>query len=151
MISLNNVMGIIRRWKYSIVSLRLWFLGNPHKIIWVSWGVLSKGLRAQKGPQTPCWLRPWVPVLDTIPNIDMGIGKILVPFNPSNARLLSFKAQGRKDVLKPSKLCHCGMHWIALAENYQMSTHEPGFLVIFQVLLFAFCIIWCRPNWPPAT
>ena len=33
MISLNNVMGIIRRWKNSIISLRLRFLEIPHKKI----------------------------------------------------------------------------------------------------------------------
>ena len=59
MISLNNVMGIIRRWKNSIISLRLGFLEIPHKHIWVSWGVLFKGLGVQKGTQAPCWLRPW--------------------------------------------------------------------------------------------
>ena len=58
MISLSNVMGIIRRWKNSIISLRLGFLKIPHKNIWVSWGVLFKGLGVQKGTQTPCWLRP---------------------------------------------------------------------------------------------
>ena len=60
MISLNNVMGIIRRWKNSIISLRLGFLEILHKNIWVSWGVLFKGLGVQKGTQTPCWLRPWL-------------------------------------------------------------------------------------------
>ena len=58
MISLNNVMGFERRWKNSIVSLRLRFLEIPHKKIWVSWEVLVKGLGVQKGAQTPCWLRP---------------------------------------------------------------------------------------------
>ena len=47
------------RWKNSIVSLRLRFLEIPHKKVWVSWGVLFKGLGVQKGTQTPCWLRPW--------------------------------------------------------------------------------------------
>ena len=27
--------------------------------------------------QTPCWLRLWVPVLDTIPNTDIKRGKVL--------------------------------------------------------------------------
>ena len=36
MISLNNVMGIIRRWKNSIISLRFRFLEIPHEEIWVS-------------------------------------------------------------------------------------------------------------------
>ena len=59
MISLTNVMWIIRRWENSIISLRLRFLEIPHKENWVSWGVLFKGLGVQKGTQTPCWLRPW--------------------------------------------------------------------------------------------
>ena len=59
MISLNNVMGIIRRWTNSIISLRLGFLEIPHKNIWVSWAVLFKGLGVQKGTQAPCWLSPW--------------------------------------------------------------------------------------------
>ena len=59
MISLNNVMGIIRRWENSIISLRFGFLEITHKNIWVSWEVLFKGLGVQKSTQTPCWLRPW--------------------------------------------------------------------------------------------
>ena len=35
--------------------------------------------------------------------------------------LLSFKAQGRKDFWKPSKLA--SIHCIALAEYFQMSTY----------------------------
>ena len=62
MISLNNVMGVIRRWKHSIISLRFRFFLIPLKEIWVSWRVLFKGLGVQKGTQTPCWLRPWMEV-----------------------------------------------------------------------------------------
>ena len=42
-------------------------------------------------------------------------------------RLLSSKAQGRKDFRKQSKPCRVGIHLIALAEYSQMSTHVPGF------------------------
>ena len=42
-------------------------------------------------------------------------------------RLLSSKEQGCKDFWKPSKPCQVGIHWIALAEYSQMSTHLPGF------------------------
>ena len=42
-------------------------------------------------------------------------------------RLLSSKAQERKDSWKSSKPCHVGIHWKALAEFSQMSTHLPGF------------------------
>ena len=58
MISLNNVMGIIRRWKNSI-KLEIEVFRNSTLKVWVSWGVLFKGLGVQKGTQTPCWLRPW--------------------------------------------------------------------------------------------
>ena len=42
-------------------------------------------------------------------------------------RLLSAKAQERKDFWKPFKPCHFGIHWIALAENSKMSTICQGF------------------------
>ena len=48
--------------------------------------------------------------------------------NPFNAvRLLSAKAQGCKNLWKPSKPYHVGIHWIALIECSQMSTHLLGF------------------------
>ena len=53
------VMGIIWRWENSIICLRWTFEEIPHKRIWVSGGVLFKGLGVQKDTQTPCWLRPW--------------------------------------------------------------------------------------------
>ena len=59
MISLNYVMGIVWRWKKSIICLRLTFYEILHEIFWVSWGVLFKGLGVQKDTQTPCWLRLW--------------------------------------------------------------------------------------------
>ena len=37
-------------------------------------------------------------------------------------RLLSFKAQGCNDFWKPSKPCHVGIHWIALADYSQIRT-----------------------------
>ena len=42
-------------------------------------------------------------------------------------RLLSPKAQGRNFFWKTSNPCHVGIHFIALAEYYQMSTDVPGF------------------------
>ena len=54
-------------------------------------------------------------------------------------RLLSSKAQGHKDFLKPSKPGHFGIHWIALAEYSQMSTHVPGFQLFF-CFFASFCI-----------
>ena len=42
-------------------------------------------------------------------------------------RLLSSKTPGHKDFQKTSKPCHIGVHWIALIEHSQMSTHMQGF------------------------
>ena len=42
-------------------------------------------------------------------------------------RLLMSKAQRCKDFWKPSKLCHVSIHWRAVTEYSQMSTHLPGF------------------------
>ena len=54
-------------------------------------------------------------------------------------RLLLSKAQGHKDFWNPSKTCHAGICWIALAEYSQMSTHEPGFQPFLQFFA-SFCI-----------
>ena len=48
-------------------------------------------------------------------------------------RLISSKAQRDKDIWKPSKPCHFGIHWIALIEHSQMSTHVPGFQSYFRL------------------
>ena len=40
-------------------------------------------------------------------------------------RLLSFKAQECNNFLTP-KPCHVGIHWIALVEYSQISTHMAG-------------------------
>ena len=53
-------------------------------------------------------------------------------------RLLSFKSQKRKNLWKPSKPYHVGIHWKALAEYFQMSTHLPGFQSFFR-----FCTSFC--------
>ena len=42
-------------------------------------------------------------------------------------RLISSKAQECKNLWKTSKPCHVCIHWIALDEYSQMSTHMPGF------------------------
>ena len=54
-------------------------------------------------------------------------------------RLLSSKAQGCENFRKPSKPCHVGTHWKALAEYSQMSSHLPGFQSFFQVSA-SFCL-----------
>ena len=47
--------------------------------------------------------------------------------DPPMLRLLSSKAQVVKAFLNTSKPCHVDIHWIALTEYCQMSTHMPGF------------------------
>ena len=51
----------------------------------------------------------------------------LYPLTLPMLRLLSSKAQWRNDFWKPSKPCHVGIRWDALAEYFQMSTHMLGF------------------------
>ena len=53
--------------------------------------------------------------------------------------LLSSKAQGCKDFWKLCKTYHVGIHWIALAEFSQMSTHVPGFRSFYRFFA-SFCI-----------
>ena len=52
--------------------------------------------------------------------------------------LLLSKTPEHKDFWKPSKPCHVGILWIALAEYFQMSTHLPGFQSFFRVFA-SFC------------
>ena len=57
-------------------------------------------------------------------------------------RLLPSKAQGSKDFGKPSKPCHVGIQWRALAEYSQMNTHvlksfSHFFLRILHHFVFA--------------
>ena len=59
--------------------------------------------------------------------------------------MLTTCAQKSKDFWKPSKPCHVGIHWIALAEYSQMSTHVPGFQSFFRFFA-SFCIGQIR-NW----
>ena len=54
-------------------------------------------------------------------------------------RLLSSNAQEHKDFWKTSEPCHTGIHWIALSEYSQMSTHLPGFQSLFSFFA-SFCI-----------
>ena len=42
-------------------------------------------------------------------------------------RLLSSKVQKRKDFGESSEPCRVGIHWKALTEYSQISTHIPGF------------------------
>ena len=56
------------------------------------------------------------------------------PLNLANAEATFVQTQGCKIFLKPSKPCHVGIHWKALIECYQMSTHLPGFQSFFSFL-----------------
>ena len=56
--------------------------------------------------------------------------------NPSNAE--ATYVQSRMNFWKPSKSCHVGIEWKAVAEYSQMSTHVPG---IQSVIFPVFCII----------
>ena len=55
-------------------------------------------------------------------------------------KLLSSKAQKFKTFEKPSEHCHGGIHYIALTEYYQMSTHLPGFQYFFSNFLHHFVL-----------
>ena len=54
-------------------------------------------------------------------------------------RLLSSKAQECKDLWKPSKPYHVGIHLMALIQHSQMSTNVPGFQS-FPSFFASFCI-----------
>ena len=47
-------------------------------------------------------------------------------------RLLLSKTQEHQHFEKTSKPCHVGIHWVALTEYSQMSTHMPGFQSFFR-------------------
>ena len=44
---------------------------------------------------------------------------------------------------KRSKICHVGVHWIALTEYSQMSTHTPGFQYFFRCSIILY---WIFPH-----
>ena len=56
-------------------------------------------------------------------------------------RLLSSKGQRREVFWKPSKPCHVGIHWKAVTEYSQMSTHSPEFQSFFQLALYIEAIV----------
>ena len=49
-------------------------------------------------------------------------------------RLRVSTAQGLNHFWKPSKTCHIGIHWTALAEYSQMRGHVPGFQSFIRCL-----------------
>ena len=66
-------------------------------MIWVSWGVLFKGLGVQKDTQTPYWLRPWgtrssLTILVKIIKVKTKLEKYLMEkYLSEHHRQLSFK------------------------------------------------------------
>ena len=61
----------------------------------------------------------------------------LTPSNAEAAFVQSTRKQ--RNLWKTLKLCHVGIHWIALVEYFQMSTHLPGFQSFFRFFAW-FCI-----------
>ena len=59
--------------------------------------------------------------------------------NPSNDEATIAQSARAQRLLKSPKPCHVGMHWIALTEYSQMSTHVPGFRSFFSFFA-SFCI-----------
>ena len=60
--------------------------------------------------------------------------------NPSNAEATFIESTRTQKSLKTIyKPCHVGIHFIALVEYFQMSTHMPGFQSILR-----FCALFCK-------
>ena len=57
--------------------------------------------------------------------------------NLSNAEAISI--QSTRTFWKPSKPCNVGIHWIAIAEYYQMSTMCQGFSHSLKVFFASSC------------
>ena len=72
------------------------------------------------------------PVLAALSGIGLTDSLPDLPINPSNPDSTSSKAQGGKDFRKSNKPCHDGIHWIALTEYSQISTHPAGFQSFFD-------------------
>ena len=84
---------------------------------------------------SPTWLYlytdNWVTIWCTVVNNARSVQALTLP----TLQLLLLRAQGPKDLCKPSKPCLVGIHWIALTEYSQMSTHVPGFQSLFSLFL----------------
>ena len=61
--------------------------------------------------------------------------------NPSSAKTIFSKSKTMQRFFwTPSKPCHVGIHWIAIAEYSQMSTHMPWFQSFFKGFLHHFIL-----------
>ena len=67
------------------------------------------------------------------------VGEVWSMLTVSMLKLLLSMAEKCKKFWNPTKTCNVGIHWKALAEYYQMSTHMPRFQSFFSF----FCIILC--------
>ena len=68
------------------------------------------------------------------------VRRVSATLNPSNAKATFVKStRMQRFVEKTPKPCHVGIHWIALTEHSQMSTHMPGFQSFFGFFA-SFCI-----------
>ena len=68
--------------------------------------------------------------------------------NPYNAEATFVQNTSRQRFLKPSKPCHVGIHWIALAKYSQMGTLMPGFLSLSHFFV-SFCNGQISHLWAP--
>ena len=57
--------------------------------------------------------------------------------NPFNAVAISILSTRTQIFRRPSKPCYVGIHWIALTDHSQMSTHIPGFQSFFRYFVSA--------------
>ena len=78
------------------------------------------------------WIMCWIPCCD---HVEFTVTELTLTM----LRLLSSKAQKHNFLWKPSKPCHAGIHWKALTEYSQMSTHLTGFQSFFSFFA-SFCI-----------
>ena len=66
------------------------------------------------------------------------VGSTPFNLNPSNAEATFVRSTLTQNSWKPSKPCHVGIHWKALAEQSQMSTHLPGLRSFFRYFASVF-------------
>ena len=93
-----------------------------------------------RGKWASTYVKTWRSCLDnyngaaTLLNLLPSIVCVKPPLTLPMLRLLPSKAKGRRIFGKPSKPCHVGIHWIALAENSQTIILVLGFQPFFRIL-----------------
>ena len=96
----------------------------PGDIIWTDFRTVPTKIAVPQGSKT------WTP-----------LNWALTTVNPSDAEVTFIRCARMQNIMKIILNKSCWYSLEALAEFFQMSTHVPGFLVIFQV----FCIIFYWP------